>query len=91
MKKEIIYIDLDGVVVDYYGAANGLTYEETHAKGFFENLKPLENSIEAVKTLMKRFDVYFASTAPWTNVYSWMEKRMWLERYFEDLAFKNLF
>ena len=88
--KDILYIDLDGVIVDYYTAANGLTDEEKRVKGFFENLNPIEGAIEAVKLLIDKYDVYILSTAPWTNIHSWSEKRIWVEKYFGDLLFKKL-
>ena len=90
MKKQILYIDLDGVVVDYYKAAADLTEEQKKEKGFFENMLPLNDSIESVKILMSLYDVYFLSTAPWENVHSWTEKRIWVEKYFGKLIEKKL-
>ena len=37
-----------------------------------------------------KFEVYFLSTAPWSNVHSWSEKRIWVEKHFGEHAFKKL-
>jgi 5'-nucleotidase len=88
--QKIIMVDLDGVVADYEKARKYTTWEQRNEKGFFENLDPLPGAIEAVNTLAKHHDVWFLSTAPWTNVYSWTEKRIWVEKHLGELAFKKL-
>ena len=89
-KKEILYCDLDGVVADYELAKGKKTKEETREKGFFENIPAIEGSVEALTKIMEKYDVYFLSTAPWSNIHSWTEKRVWVEKHFGDNAFKKL-
>ena len=89
MKKKVLYVDLDDVVVDYSSAAKVRNVNK-NTKNFFFNMKPLPGAIEAVRKLSDGYDVYFLSTAPWTNTHSWSEKRLWVENYFGLLAFKKL-
>ena len=86
MPKPVLYIDLDGVVANY-GAADHST---RHRAGFFLGLAPIAGAVAAVTRLSERYDVYFLSTAPWSNVHAWSEKRQWLEDHFGEVAFKRL-
>ncbi len=36
------------------------------------------------------FDTYIASTAPWSNVQAWTEKRIWVEEHLGERAQKRL-
>ena len=92
--KKILYIDLDSVVVNYMKGIEGLDEEQRKKRilepGFFLNLEPIENAIENVNLLAVHYDVYFASTAPWSNVHSASEKRIWVEKYFPITGHKRL-
>lgn len=90
MKKKVIYVDLDGVIVDYMTAYRMTTEEERRKKGFFESLLPIAGAIEAFKHLSEKHDVYLLSTAPWSNPHAWAEKRIWVEKHLGDCAFKRL-
>jgi len=57
---------------------------------FFQNLRPIEHSIEAVKELMKHYHVYFCSTPMETVPHSFTGKKEWLNTHFGNKAFKNL-
>jgi len=59
-------------------------------KFFFQNLKPIGNSVDAVKELMKYHNVYFCSTPMETVPHSFTGKKEWLNTHFGDKAFKNL-
>lgn len=89
-EKEVIYIDMDGVIVDYMPAYRTTTEEERRQKGFFEALKPVKGSIAAFKQLSEKYNVYLLSTAPWSNPHAWSEKRIWVEKHLGDYAFKRL-
>ncbi len=75
---KIIYIDLDGVVADFdkgkkeHPLGNVTPYKGRPDKlpGIYENLDPIENSIESVNKLLNHssFDIYFLSTAPWEKL-----------------------
>ena len=90
MKKKILYVDLDGVLADYESAKATTTEKERKQKGFFENLSPIEGAIEAFKKLSKKYETYFLSTAPWTNIHAPSEKRIWVEKHLGRYAFKKL-
>ena len=66
---------------------DSIVYNDTQ---FFQNLKPIEHSIEAVKDLMKHYHVYFCSTPMETVPHSFTGKKEWLNTHFGDKAFKNL-
>ncbi|MDG1263499.1 MAG: hypothetical protein P8N57_02785 [Flavobacteriaceae bacterium] len=92
MKK--IYVDIDGVVADFDKGKNehplgGVTpYKGRPDKlpGIYENLDPIEGSIDSVNKLLNHseFDVYFLSTAPWDNPDSWTHKRLWVAKHFDE-------
>jgi 5'-nucleotidase len=87
---KIVYFDLDGVLADYYSKPNYKDNPDVPEKGFFESLEPLEGAVEAFTKLSKYYNCYFLTTAPWSNVHSLSEKRIWVEKYFGELAFKRL-
>jgi 5'(3')-deoxyribonucleotidase len=66
---------------------DSIVYNNTQ---FFQNLKPIEHSIESVKELMKYYNVYFCSTPMEIVPHSFTGKKEWLNTHFGDKAFKNL-
>lgn len=97
MKKEVIYIDMDGVVANFakkwksmYGNELDLYHIPPTPSGFYKDLEIIPGSVEAIKILSKYFDVYFLSTAEWANLSSWVDKRVWLEKHFGEYAYKKL-
>jgi 5'(3')-deoxyribonucleotidase len=92
MRRKRIYIDLDNTVADYLGMAEKMGVSPKDAKhipNFFRNLKPIECAIEAYRMLEEHFDLYFLTTAPWSNHRSLMEKVEWVKEYFPT-AYKNI-
>ena len=109
-KKKVLYIDMDGVVADFWKAIklnqpkiDDRKYFPTYADQekevdaicernphIFRYLTPMKGSIEATKPLFKKFDVYFLSTPMWEIPESYSDKRLWLEKYYGDLAKKRL-
>ena len=92
MRRKRIYIDLDNTVADYLGMAEMLNVSPKDAKhipNFFINLEPIEGAIEAYRLLEEHFDLYFLTTAPWSNPHSLMEKVEWVKKYFPT-AYKNI-
>ncbi len=90
-------IDLDGTMFDFDSAfkliAESVWIEGQEKKvpiGFFENLEPIKDAIESIIQLSEPFNIYFLSTPQWSNPYSWMEKRVSLEKHLGELAFKKL-
>ena len=103
-KKKIVYIYMDGVIVnfgkaiqDWYDKHPHLVerYKEfpDHIQGLFRNPPPMEGAIEAVKKLHEsgKYELFIATSAPWGNAGSAGDKRMWLEDYFGDLFHKKMF
>ena len=92
MAKKILYIDMDGVIVDFESALPKLS--EHVINEYFENLDevpnifslmiPLEKSIESVIELTKYFDVYILSSSPWENSTALNDKLNWIKKYFGE-------
>ena len=92
MRRKRIYIDLDNTVADYLGMAERMNInlnDAKHIPNFFINLEPIEGAIEAYRLLEEHFDLYFLTTAPWSNPRSLMEKVEWVKKYFPT-AYKNI-
>tara|TARA_R110000851_G_scaffold47424_2_gene115164 strand:- start:15162 stop:15611 length:450 start_codon:yes stop_codon:yes gene_type:complete len=96
--KKILYIDMDGVMCDFYGAykiainKNPLNAFPQSEYGFFTNLKPIEDAIWAIKQLMEsdEFEVYVLTAPSIMNPLCYTEKRMWIENHFGMDLVKNM-
>lgn len=89
-----IYIDLDGTICDIKKAVkeyreNNKSEEGTiqykypwSVPGFFSNLDPIDNSIESVLKLSKKYDVWFLSRPSFKNVDSYSDKAIWVNKFF---------
>ena len=60
-----------------------------HTPGFFRTLPLIPGGVEAVKTLMKDFDIYIVSAAMEYPL-SLFEKKQWLEEHFPFISWKNI-
>ena len=86
---EIVYIDMDGVLCDYNAAKNEALKRNPEQKfpqseiGFFENLNPIENSIESINYLksIEHIDVYILTAPSVKNPHCYTEKRLWIEKH----------
>ena len=95
---KIVYVDMDGVLVDFQSGIDSLTEEQRESfkdglddvPGIFSKMKPVEGAIEAYEELTRHFDVYILSTAPWNNPSAWTDKLLWVKKYLGDLAYKRL-
>lgn len=93
-----LYIDMDGVLVDFEAAIGKLDahtattfkgkYEEVH--GFFSMMDPVEGALAAFETLSSEFDTYILSTAPWKNPSAWSDKLLWVKKHLGAPAYKRL-
>ena len=96
--KKIVYIDMDGVLVDFESGINALTKEDTityknrldEVPGIFLKMSPMKGAIEAFKELNKYFDVYILSTAPWENPTALNDKLVWIKKHLGNLAKKKV-
>lgn len=87
--KKIVYLDMDGTLVDFGSAFPRLdpgVYEAFTDKddipGIFALMDPMPGAIEAVHQLAVLFDVYVLSTAPWDNPSAWHDKVAWIRDQF---------
>ena len=95
---QIIYIDMDNVIVDFGSGINELSIQQKKkyvgrlddVPGIFSLMSPMENAIESVKKLSKVFDIYLLSTAPWDNPSAWSDKVIWVKKYLGEVAHKRL-
>ena len=95
---KIVYVDMDGVLVDFQSGIDSLTEEQRQSfkdglddvPGIFSKMKPVEGALEAYEELTRHFDVYILSTAPWNNPSAWTDKLLWVKKYLGDLAHKRL-
>ncbi len=105
MGRTVVYVDLDGVLAEFPENLSDVDWsiadscrqwcEETgehHSdfEGLFSTLKPKEGGNDAIYRLRQKFEVYILSTAPWKNVSSWTDKRIWVEKNLPSLPKKRL-
>lgn len=96
--KKIVYIDMDGVLVDLVGYIYQKYVNFTIGDVIdrdttpFYDAKPIKGAIDAFKFLFNdpRFEPYILSTAPWSNVESLTAKRVWVEKFIGYTATKRL-
>jgi 5'-nucleotidase len=95
-EKEIVYIDMDGVLCDYASflekkVNEGMNIFQVYKiPGAFEELEPIKGAIDAFHLLDKYFEVYILSTPMWSNPDSWRGKRIWVEKHLGKTAKKKL-
>lgn len=98
--KDILYIDLDGVLVSFQSGIDRLS-EETKEKyadrlddvpGIFALMDPIPGAIRAFQLLVHsgRFVVYILSTAPWNNDSAWTDKVKWVKQHLGESIKKRL-
>lgn len=96
--KKILYIDMDGVLVNFQSGIDKLTEEEKiqykdqekNVPHIFSKMEPIEGAIEAYKILAEKYDTYILSTAPWNNETSLGDKVAWAKKYLGDTVYKRL-
>ena len=104
MTKKIVYIDMDGVLVNFDYAIKDFfnkyphleeRYKNNpdHIQGLFRNPPPIEGAIKAINKLAEsgKYELFIATAAPWGNPMSSMDKRFWIEEHFGNLFHKKMF
>ncbi len=89
---------MDGVLADFESGLERVDdavkneYEGRYDEipGLFSLMTPIAGAIEAVETLSQHYDVFILSTAPWGNPTAWIDKRIWVEKYFKDIFYKRM-
>ena len=85
---EMLLIDMDQVIADFkfdYEKSKlenpNIKYPQSQ-KHFFENLKPIKDSIESVNKLKEKYNIYFLTRPSILNPLCYTEKRLWIEKHF---------
>ena len=84
-----IFIDMDGVISNFRKAAE----EQGNGKRpdlyvNYRNLEIISDAEVAVMKLHQDFDVFIATTPPWSRPEAWQHKREWIEEKFPYLKRK---
>lgn len=89
MPKKNIYIDMDGVLADFFGETEAVARFE-HERNFFRNLKPLQKNVDAVKKASAdgRYNIYILSASP--NDRCDRDKRLWLIKHLPQIPTENV-
>jgi len=89
--EKIIYVDMDDVLCDFTGAYEKAIDQNPKIEfpqsqyGFFRNLKPIPSGVETVNFLnsVENFQVYILTAPSIRNPLCYIEKRLWIEDYFD--------
>ena len=89
--KKIIYVDMDGVISDFDKAAK----EQGNGKRpdlyvDYRNLDLISGAQDALIKLNQDFDIFIATTPPWSRPKVWGEKRDWIAEHFPWLKKKMI-
>ena len=96
MNKKTVYIDMDGVIVNFQTGIDRLSAEVRaqfpndknidEAEGIFGLMDPFEGAVEAVVKLANsdKLDVFILSTAPWRNPSACSDKLAWIQDHFGE-------
>ena len=98
MSKKILYVDMDGVLVDFQSGIDQLdetkqneyTGREEEVPGIFALMKPKTGAIDGFIRLSKEYDTYILSTSPWSNPTALQDKQNWFKKYLGKYAEKRL-
>lgn len=80
-----LYVDMDGTLA-VFTPANKL--EDLYEQGYFANLKPIDNVVAAVKTIIKEhpeIEVNILSAHLSDSPFALAEKNAWLDRYLPEV------
>ena len=96
--KKILYIDMDGVLVDFESALGHVSdgmlqmYEgnEDDIPGIFGHMVPRPGAVEAFRELAALYDTYILSTSPWDNPSAWSDKLVWVKTHLGEVGYKRL-
>ena len=97
MSKKILYVDMDGVLVDFKSAFSKIPQEtlekykdKDDIPSIFSLMDPMEGAIESYQILSQYFDTYILSTSPWENPTASSDKVAWVKKYLGKAGYKRL-
>ena len=88
--KLTLYLDMDGVLVDFESALSKLAKDD-HANyvgqydnvpGIFALMEPMPGAFKAVEKLRRKYDLYILSSSPWENPTALGDKLAWVKKHF---------
>jgi 5'(3')-deoxyribonucleotidase len=86
--KLVIYCDMDGVLADFDKEYNAINRYENE-KGFFFNLEPIAENVNAIKQLIKLgYKIKILSKSPHKSADN--DKVKWLEKYLPEISKDNM-
>ena len=87
--KKIIYVDMDGVISDFDKAAKNYPKRpDLHVN--FRDLDLVPGAKDALIKLNVDFDIFIATTPPWSRPDVWAHKREWIGEHFPWLKKKMI-
>jgi 5'(3')-deoxyribonucleotidase len=96
--KQILYIDMDGVLVDFQSGIDKLTEQEKieyfgrydEAPNIFSKMDPMVGAIHSYRILSEYFDTFILTTSPWENETALGDKLKWIKNHLGDYAYKRM-
>lgn len=83
--KKRLFVDLDGTLAEFKQVD---TLETLYEKGYFLNLAPQENVVDAIKNIILEEDdveVYILSSVLTDSKYALEEKNAWIDKYLPEI------
>ena len=98
MRKKILYVDMDGVLVDFQSGIDKLNSEDRikyngrydEVPNIFSIMDPIKDALDSFKKLSKLYDTYILSTSPWDNKTALQDKQNWIIKYLGKYGEKRL-
>lgn len=89
MNKNVIYVDMDGVLANFEKEPNAVERFATE-KGFFADLEPIKENINPIRHLLvaDKREVYILSASP--NIYADDDKIKWIKKYMPWFPLNNV-
>ncbi len=89
---KIVYVDMDGVLVDFHSGLQKVGKKmrkkykgrEDEIPRVFSLMEPMPGAIETFHALQEsdEYDAYILSTASWHNPTAWSDKLVWIQTQF---------
>lgn len=83
-KKPIVYVDMDGVLCNFFKAARQALLENPSQEypqsqlGFFLNLEEIPGAIDGFRKLEEKYDVWVLTRPSFLNPHCYTEKVQWV-------------